>query len=103
MHPAFMTHYDETQPMSPALEGLQALMYESENNDGMILLKNKNNDGIIILKNANDDYMIILNSFTQDLYLLCNGTSSLFQSLKQLSNCSVSLSAEYDIACERGI
>jgi hypothetical protein len=35
-HPAFMTDYDETKPMSPALEGLQALKYQSDSNDGMM-------------------------------------------------------------------
>lgn len=32
-HPAFMTDYDETQPMSAAMEGLQALKYESDSTD----------------------------------------------------------------------
>jgi hypothetical protein len=37
-HPAFMTEYDASKPMSPALEGLQALMYQSDSNDGRMAL-----------------------------------------------------------------
>jgi tetratricopeptide (TPR) repeat protein len=32
-HPAFMTEFDETQPMSPAMEALQVLKYQSESTD----------------------------------------------------------------------
>jgi len=32
-HPAFMTEIDATKPLHPALEGLQALKYESDSND----------------------------------------------------------------------
>lgn len=31
-----MTEFDETKPLSPALEGLQALMYQSDSTDGTL-------------------------------------------------------------------
>jgi hypothetical protein len=32
-HPAFMTEFDPSQPLSPEMEALQALKYESESPD----------------------------------------------------------------------
>ena len=37
-HPAFMSEMDESRPMSAAMEGLQALKYESESADGLYVL-----------------------------------------------------------------
>ena len=33
-HPAFMSQFDASQPMSAAMEGLQALKYESDSQQG---------------------------------------------------------------------
>ena len=37
-HPAFMTEFDESKPLTPALEALQILKYESPSNDGGFFL-----------------------------------------------------------------
>lgn len=36
-HPAFMTEFDPSQEMSPELEGLQQLKYESDSKECMYL------------------------------------------------------------------
>ena len=49
-HPVFMTEFDETKPMSEAMEGLQALKYESNDNDGGFLC------GALNFENKNENY-----------------------------------------------
>ncbi|ESN92960.1 hypothetical protein HELRODRAFT_189633 [Helobdella robusta] len=93
-HPAFMTEFDESKPMSPAMEALQVLKYESQSCDASVveqeMVNSKTNE--VILKQAyysstapvttNVSEIIML----MEKYIFGRGTSTIGGNLKESSD-----------------